>query len=81
MRDRFRDIRLAPIVGRDNSVDQLDPLRQRGARAGLESAPRSGDSHVDIGREIPAELYGAVAEVLAYVYQINNTKRREYAPA
>ncbi|MDQ1339853.1 MAG: flagellar biosynthesis protein FlhB [Campylobacterota bacterium] len=29
---------------------------------------------VDIGKEIPLELYQAVAEVLAYVYRINNKK-------
>jgi len=33
---------------------------------------------VDIGREIPAEFYAAVAEVLAFVYQIN---ARRYATA
>ncbi len=27
---------------------------------------------VDIGREIPVELYQTVAEVLAFVYRINN---------
>jgi flagellar biosynthetic protein FlhB len=31
---------------------------------------------VDLGREIPADLYEAVAEVLAFVFQINQ-KRRE----
>lgn len=34
---------------------------------------------VEIGREIPAEFYAAVAEVLAFVYQIN--VRRRYAAA
>ena len=29
-------------------------------------------SNVDIGEEIPAELYQSVAEVLAAVYQANN---------
>jgi flagellar biosynthetic protein FlhB len=28
--------------------------------------------NVDLGREIPPELYQAVAEVLAYVYQLHN---------
>lgn len=30
---------------------------------------------VDIGREIPGEFYSAVAEVLAFVYQINSRRR------
>ena len=29
---------------------------------------------VDVGQPIPVELYQAVAEVLAYVYQINNRR-------
>jgi type III secretion system FlhB-like substrate exporter len=29
---------------------------------------------VEIGREIPRELFGAVAEVLAFVYQINRRR-------
>jgi flagellar biosynthetic protein FlhB len=31
---------------------------------------------VDIGREIPSDLYAAVAEVLAYVYRINKRYQR-----
>lgn len=34
---------------------------------------------VQVGREVPGDLYSAVAEVLAYVYQLNN--RRVGAPA
>jgi flagellar biosynthesis protein FlhB len=30
---------------------------------------------VEVGKEIPSELYGAVAEVLAFVYQINQRRR------
>lgn len=30
---------------------------------------------VDLGKQIPPELYAAVAEVLAFVYQINRTRR------
>jgi len=30
---------------------------------------------VEIGREVPADLYEAVAEVLAFVYQINADRR------
>lgn len=31
--------------------------------------------NVEVGQDIPPDLYSAVAEVLAYVYQINNRKR------
>lgn len=30
-------------------------------------------SSIDLGREIPADLYKAVAEVLAFVYRMNGT--------
>ena len=29
-------------------------------------------SHVDLGKEIPPEFYQAVAEILAFVYRLNN---------
>jgi flagellar biosynthetic protein FlhB len=31
--------------------------------------------HVDIGREIPASLYVAVAQVLTYVFQLRAAKK------
>lgn len=34
----------------------------------------------DIGREIPSDLYLAVARVLAYIYQINNAKAGQPSP-
>ena len=37
--------------------------------------------NVDLGAEIPPELYQAVAEVLAYVYRLKTPERREYRPA
>ena len=33
----------------------------------------SNCSDVDLGRSIPTDLYKAVAEILAYVYTINQT--------
>jgi type III secretion system FlhB-like substrate exporter len=30
---------------------------------------------VDVGREIPAHLYRAVAEVLAYIYRLTRARR------
>jgi len=32
--------------------------------------------HVDVGQEIPAHLYRAVAEILAYIYRLMNPERR-----
>jgi flagellar biosynthetic protein FlhB len=34
---------------------------------------------VEVGQFIPAELFGAVAEVLAYVYRANQRRRRDWA--
>ena len=50
-------------------------IRQVGAENGIpmiEAAPlaRALHRHVELDREIPAGLYAAVAEVLAYVYQL-----------
>ena len=36
---------------------------------------------VEVGREIPATLYKAVAEILAYVYELNGKARRRRATA
>jgi len=36
---------------------------------------------VPVDREIPAKLYQAVAEVLAYVYQLNRRKTGAYTAA
>ena len=43
----------------------------------VENAPLARGLYrsVEIGREIPAELFGAVAEVLAYVYNIGKRVR------
>lgn len=36
---------------------------------------------VEIGREIPTELYQTVAEVLAFVYQVNEKFKEKVKPA
>jgi flagellar biosynthetic protein FlhB len=43
----------------------------------IEAAPlaRALYRHVDLDQEIPATLYAAVAEVLAYIYQLNNWRQ------
>ncbi|HMW55653.1 MAG TPA: flagellar biosynthesis protein FlhB [Accumulibacter sp.] len=52
-------------VGAENSV----PI--------IEAAPlaRALYRHVDLDQEIPATLYAAVAEVLAYIYQLSNWRQ------
>jgi flagellar biosynthesis protein len=47
-------------VARDHDV----PLRQDPALAGALAT-------LDVGRQVPAELFRAVAEVLAFVYKMN----------
>ncbi len=37
---------------------------------------RSLYQHVDVGQEIPVKYYKAVAEILAYVYQLDRSRRR-----
>jgi flagellar biosynthesis protein len=37
-------------------------------------------AQVDIDREIPPELYAAVAEVLSWIYRANESLRKEIAP-
>ena len=48
----------------------------------LVSDPVAGDllSRVDIGTEIPPEFYQAVAEILAFVYRLNNRNSSENRP-
>ncbi len=55
-------------------------IRQVGAENAvpiIEAAPlaRALYRHVDLDQEIPATLYAAVAEVLAYIYQLNNWRQ------
>ncbi|HID03055.1 MAG TPA: flagellar biosynthesis protein FlhB [Desulfobacterales bacterium] len=37
-------------------------------------------SKIDLGEEIPAELYQTVAEVLAFVYQVNEKFKNKLKP-
>jgi flagellar biosynthetic protein FlhB len=55
-------------------------IREIGAQHGvpmLEAAPlaRALYGHTDLDQEVPAGLYAAVAEVLAYVYQLSNWRQ------
>jgi len=65
----------APMVvakGMDAVADRIRELALENGVPQLEAPPlaRALYQHVDIGAEIPAALYTAVAQVLAYVYQL-----------
>lgn len=65
----------APIVvakGAGKIAERIRELAREHGVPVLENKPlaRSLFKHVDIGREIPANLYKAVAEILAYVYRL-----------
>lgn len=71
----------APILvakGQDLIALRIRELAQKHDIPIVENPPlaRALFKQVEIGREIPGELYEAVAEVLAFVYQVNQ-KRRE----
>ncbi len=73
----------APLVvakGADLMAARIRELARENDVPIVENPPlaRALFKQVDIGREIPGELYEAVAEVLAFVYQINQ-RRRERA--
>jgi flagellar biosynthetic protein FlhB len=65
----------APVVvakGMDAVADRIRTLAGENGVPTLEAPPlaRALYRHVEIGAEIPAALYTAVAQVLAYVYQL-----------
>jgi flagellar biosynthetic protein FlhB len=71
---------IAPVVvakGMDLMALKIRELAQMNDVPIVENPPlaRALYKQVDLGREIPADLYAAVAEVLAFVYQINQRRR------
>jgi flagellar biosynthetic protein FlhB len=61
-------------------------IREIAAEAGipiLERPPLARTLYrtVEVGQEIPEQLYAAVAEILAYVYELTGKSRRRPAPA
>jgi flagellar biosynthesis protein FlhB len=64
--------------GQDLMAHKIRELAQHNDVPIVENPPlaRALYKQVDIGREVPSELYEAVAEVLAFVYQINEDRRR-----
>ena len=73
---RYREDRMkAPLVvakGSDLLAERIVALARDHGVAVLRTPPlaRALHAHGELGEEIPSALYGAVAEVLAYVYQL-----------
>jgi flagellar biosynthetic protein FlhB len=70
----------APIVvakGADAVAEKIKELARASGVQQLEAPPlaRALYKHVEIGAEIPAALYAAVAQVLAYVFQLQRFAR------
>jgi flagellar biosynthesis protein len=55
----------------------LEAARQNGIPIREDPLLASALAGVDVGAEIPPELYRVVAEVLAYVYRVGGKKVRE----
>lgn len=75
----------APIVvakGTDLIAFRIREIGEAHGIAIFEAPPlaRAVYYTTDIGREIPSDLYLAVARVLAYIYQINNAKAGQPRP-
>lgn len=67
----------APVVvakGTDTVAEKIKELAREHGVPQLEAPPlaRALHRHVELGDEIPAALYTAVAQVLAYVFQLKN---------
>ncbi|MBM7555356.1 flagellar biosynthesis protein FlhB [Halanaerobacter jeridensis] len=70
----------APVVlakGQDDIAQKIKEVAQENEIEIVEEKPlaRALYRMVEIGEEIPAELYQAVAEILAYVYQMDDERR------
>ena len=70
----------APVVvakGQDDLAQRIKEVAQEHEIEIVEEKPlaRALYRMVEIGEEIPAELYQAVAEILAYVYQMDDERR------
>lgn len=75
----------APVVvakGRDLVAARIRAVAAEHGVPVLEAPPlaRALHSACDLGEEIPARLYAAVAQVLAYVYQLRAARRAGAAP-
>jgi len=73
---KYEESKRAPFVvakGMDNIAQQIKKIARENNVHIVQNPPlaRSLYSDVDIDKPIPEELFGAVAEVLAYVYKMN----------
>lgn len=70
----------APVVlamGQDELALRIIKVAEENQVAVVENVPlaRALYANAELGREIPPEFYGAVAEVLVYIFRLNNDKR------
>ncbi len=70
----------APIVlamGQDELALRIIKVAEESKVAVVENIPlaRALYANAELGREIPPEFYGAVAEVLVYIFRLNDDKR------
>ena len=70
----------APVVlamGQDELALRIIKVAETNHVAVVENIPlaRALYANAELGREIPPEFYGAVAEVLVYIFRLNNDKR------
>lgn len=78
---RYRPERdAAPIVlakGQDELALRIVKVAEEAGVAVMENVPlaRALYAQAELDREIPPELYGAVAEVLVYIFQLNDEKK------
>jgi len=83
---RYDDQKMrAPIViakGTDLLALKIREIATENGVAVVEAPPMARALHrsVEIGREVPAALYVAVAQVLTYVFQLKAARERGAAP-
>jgi flagellar biosynthetic protein FlhB len=83
---RYDDTRMrAPVVvakGRDLIALRIREIAAEHKVALIEAPPLARALHAgcELGDEIPARLYAAVAKILVYVYQLRTARRRGAAP-
>ena len=70
----------APIVlamGQDELALRIIQVAEENQVAVVENVPlaRALYANAELGREIPPEFYGAVAEILVYIFRLNNDTR------
>lgn len=63
--------------GADNIAKKIKEIAEKNSVPVIENIPLAHSLYkIDIGKFIPAELFGAVAEILAYVYTLKKKKNK-----